>query len=246
MSDELVEGMRALGLTPAQRAELDADPDRALGWIRWAQKQGKGAGAVLAEFRSGDEAPDPDAWYEADRPRGPNRGRLLAAAASLVEHTAHELTEADYLGETYVVKATGESVVSEGEFERLGRDPKVGNGARLSDDDVRHGGSPLERRAPRPREHHCRHSSSSARASPSTSSPPSPSNPQKARNSPALPVGASPGPSFAQGRSSASGHTSAAALASSRFPRGPAAPSARADTPPGRRRVRVRPGIRRS
>jgi hypothetical protein len=136
--DELVEGMRALDLTPSQRAELEADPDRALGWIRWAQKQGKGAGAVLHEFRSGDEAPDPDAWYaDAERPKGPNPRRLLAACESLVRNTGHELTRADYVGETYVVSATGEEVVSEGEFERLGRDPKIGNGARLSDDDVR-------------------------------------------------------------------------------------------------------------
>jgi hypothetical protein len=135
---EIRAGLRAMGATPKQITELEQDPARAAGWVRWAKREGKRINAVVAEFRRGEEAPDPDAWYEQQGAgtgkRGPDYPALLRAAESLVESSGHELSDADLVGEEY--EHRGEMVRSEGELDRLARSARVGNGAALTEADV--------------------------------------------------------------------------------------------------------------
>lgn len=118
----LEQALTVLAATPAQARELQADPARAQGWIDWARHHSKGIGAVLAQYRTGETAPDIDAWYAEDGSRetpakhGPDHPTLLRTADHLIRHTGHELLEQDI----------------DDELDRLERHPKIGNGAQLS------------------------------------------------------------------------------------------------------------------
>jgi hypothetical protein len=125
MIDRLREDLRTLGATPAQTAELTAEPERAAAWISWARRTGKGIAAIMAEFRTGLEAPDIDGWYEtATEPQngrkskaGPDHATALKHARALIRNTAHELHENDV----------------DDEIEWCETNAKIGNGARLTE-----------------------------------------------------------------------------------------------------------------
>ena len=120
----LTEAMASLGFTPAQMAELEADDERAWGWILWARGETKlknPAGMILTKFRSGADAPDPNAWRGEKSHRGPDYPALLRCAEALVRSTGHEYREEDLAAE----------------LERLGGMARVGNGATLTDKDLR-------------------------------------------------------------------------------------------------------------
>jgi hypothetical protein len=139
MTDEptLTENLASLGLTPPQISELEADDERAWGWLLWLREQAgvtNPAGLLLAKFRSGLGAPDPSAWRgNGPTHPGPNYQALLRACENLVRHTGHEYEEAALAGETYTVN--GEETSAPGLFDELGRHPRVGNGATLTDAD---------------------------------------------------------------------------------------------------------------
>jgi hypothetical protein len=122
MSDELREDLRVLGATQAQIHELLCDPQRAEGWVEWARWTGKGIGPVLYQFRTGEQAPDAEAFYKREPgvKRRPDYKALLQACESLVRNTGHVYDDPALLEE----------------FSRLSRNPRVGNGARLLVDDL--------------------------------------------------------------------------------------------------------------
>lgn len=119
----LTETLASLGLTPRQIAEFEADDERAWGWILWLREQASvanPAGLLIARFRTGQEAPDPNAWRgNAKASRGSDYPTLLRCAEALVKNTGHEYPEEELLAE----------------FGRLGGSARVGNGAMLTDAD---------------------------------------------------------------------------------------------------------------
>ena len=131
----LTEAMASLGFTPTQMAELEADDERAWGWILWAREETKlknPAGMILTKFRSGADAPDPNAWRgDAKAGRGPDYPTLLRCAEALVRHTGHEYRSGE---ELYVDDVRIDDDL-EAEFARLGANARVGNGATLTDAD---------------------------------------------------------------------------------------------------------------
>jgi hypothetical protein len=114
---------RSLGFTVPQTAELEADAERALGWISWArvQRLSNPPATILTKFRTGDVAPDPNAWRgdEIAQKGSPDYRTLLRCCEALVRNTGHEYEDEDLLAE----------------FDRLSGLTKVGNGAVLTDAD---------------------------------------------------------------------------------------------------------------
>src|SRR6266542_662279 len=99
LSQELNVAMTSLGLTPPQQLELRDEPERALGWIRYAAAQSSLSNPpafILARFRQGASAPDPNAWRgEEETASGPNYSKLLRCCEALVRHTGHEYLPTD-------------------------------------------------------------------------------------------------------------------------------------------------------
>jgi len=120
--DELETALDSIGLTPPQRAELAEDLDRAASWIEWAREQAgirNPAALILSKFRTGQYAPDPNAWRGTVATGAPDYGKALKCCEAIVRNCGHELEEAGLLDE----------------FARLCSLPKVGAGATLTDHD---------------------------------------------------------------------------------------------------------------
>jgi len=120
--NEIENHLDSLNIHAATRTELLTNPDRTAGWITWLREQtgiANPAGLLIAKYRTGDHAPDPNAWRTTPSPSGPDYPKALKACEALVHHTGHEYLEHDLLEELNRICAT----------------PRIGNGATLTDND---------------------------------------------------------------------------------------------------------------
>lgn len=121
-TDELIEALDSLTITGTNRANLLADQDRAAGWILWLRDQtgiANPAGLLIARFRTGDWAPDPNAWRGTVATGAPDYAKALRCCEAIVRNCGHELEENGLVDE----------------FDRLCGHPKIGAGATLTDHD---------------------------------------------------------------------------------------------------------------
>lgn len=122
--EDLADALDSLNITGTNRTNMLADPDRATGWIIWLRDQPgvtSPAGLLVAKFKTGDWAPDPNAWRGGTATGAPDYAKALKCCEALVRHTGHE-----YLPEDL-----------EAELRRVCEHPKIGNGATLTELDRR-------------------------------------------------------------------------------------------------------------